>query len=91
MKYLYIFIFFNAALAMNSCDNCINTVDFVREEIKRGDKIVGPLLEFIRFICHSIYGPAARQCFDITSNATQFIEYIINHNSTYICHQAKIC
>ena len=61
------------------------------KEVAEGDKIVGPLLNIISMICHDIYGPAAKQCYDITSNTSAFINFINNHTSSYLCHEMHVC
>lgn len=66
-------------------------VKVIQKELSDGDKIIGPLLKMITSICHSIYGPAAKQCYDITSNTTAVIDYITHHNATYLCRQMHVC
>lgn len=74
-----------------NCTICLSVVKIVQKELSEGDKIIGPLLKMISGICHSIYGPTAKQCYDITSNATAVINYITHHNATYLCEQIHIC
>tara|TARA_A100001011_G_C13583530_1_gene545307 strand:+ start:30 stop:371 length:342 start_codon:yes stop_codon:yes gene_type:complete len=73
------------------CKKCETVVDLVKKEIAEGDKIVGPLLNLISMVCHDIYGPAAKQCYDITSNTSAFINFINNHTSSYLCHEMHVC
>ena len=74
-----------------NCKRCETVVDLVKKELAEGDKIVGPLLNIISMICHDIYGPAAKQCYDITSNTSAFINFINNHTSSYLCHEMRVC
>ena len=76
---------------MINCTTCQSIVKVIQKELSEGDKIVGPLLNIISTICHAIYGPAAKQCYDITSNATAVIDYITHHNATYLCSQMHAC
>ena len=76
---------------MDNCTTCESIVKIVQKELSDGDKIVGPLLKMISTICHNIYGPAAKQCYDITSNTTAVIDYITHHNATYLCKQMHAC
>ena len=74
-----------------NCTICQSIVTIVQKELSEGDKIIGPLLKMISGICHSIYGSTAKQCYDITSNATSVINYITHHNATYLCEQLRVC
>lgn len=74
-----------------NCSMCLSIVKVVQKEISEGDKIVGPLLKIISGICHAIYGPSAKQCYDISSNTTALINYITHHNATYLCEQMHVC
>ena len=74
-----------------NCKSCETIVDLVKKEVAEGDKIIGPLLNIISMICHDIYGPAAKQCYDITSNTSAFINFINNHTSSYLCHEMHVC
>ena len=76
---------------MINCTTCQSIVKVIQKELSDGDKIIGPLLKMITSICHSIYGPAAKQCYDITSNTTAVIDYITHHNATYLCRQMHVC
>ena len=76
---------------MVNCTACRSIVKVVQKELSEGDKIVGPLLKMISAICHAVYGPVAKQCYDITSNTSAIIDYITHHNATYLCEQMHIC
>ena len=75
----------------SNCTTCKSIVKVVQKELEEGDKIIGPLLNLITMICHKLYGPTAKQCYDIASNATSVINYITHHNTTFLCKQMDMC
>ena len=54
--------------------------------MEKSNKIIGPPLNYKIYLYIFLLLKVMT-----TSNTTDFINYIINHNSTYIYHQAKLC
>jgi hypothetical protein len=77
--------------ALDKCSQCHMVVEHLQAALRQGNHTVGPLLELIERICHLIFGPAAKECYDITHNATDFVNYILTHNATYLCEQIGDC
>lgn len=77
--------------ALDKCSQCLVVIEHLQVALKQGNHTVGPLLELIERICHHIFGPAAKECYDITHNATDFVNYILTHNASYLCHQIGDC
>jgi hypothetical protein len=77
--------------ALDKCNQCRILVDHIQTALTQGSHTVEPLLELIERICHHMFGGSAKECDNIINNATEFINYILTHNTTYLCHQMRDC
>ena len=72
--------------------NRIKSINFNQSNPhKKGNTTIVPLNHWISMICHDIYGPSARECYNITHATDMIIQDILHNSSKTVCHQMKQC
>ncbi len=92
-KYMLSLLFASLCLAYaaTECSTCINAVDFLKNTTNEGNGTFVAIIQTIEKICSEIYGPAARECVNITKNMNASISYYNHHNASDICQHFHIC
>jgi hypothetical protein len=81
----------NASNHTNTCDMCMSFVNELRDLLEKGNTTIIPLNHWISMICHDIYGPSAKECYNITHATDMIIQDILHNSSKTVCHQMKQC
>lgn len=82
LKYNY-----NYSYATTNCSECIHFMDRVKNETQPIINIVNQ----IEKVCGHIFGPAAKQCVNITSDLEKTLEHIEHTNATVLCKEIHYC
>ena len=83
--------YINVSNHTDTCDMCMSFVNEVRDLLEKGNTTIVPLNHWISMICHDIYGPSARECYNITHATDMIIQDILHNSSTTVCDQMKQC
>jgi hypothetical protein len=70
-----------------NCTECLNLVNTMKNNTEGLMKFV----EGIERVCEKVYGPAAKQCVNITHNIDNGFHYLNSHNASYICKDYHYC
>lgn len=75
----------------NPCSDCINFVDELRVILEKNNSTIIPLIQWISMICHNIYGPSAKECYNITHAIDNIMGDVLHNSSKVVCHQMAQC
>ena len=78
---------------IQNCNNGMNCTECLQlvNTMKNNSQGVIKLVEEIEKICDKVYGPAAKQCVNITHNIDNGLHYLTSHNASYICEHYHYC
>ena len=76
---------------LNNCTTCLHFIDDVKGLLEKGNSTIIPLIHMIAEICHKIYGPAAKECYNITHHTDEWIQDMLHNSSKTICHEMGQC
>ena len=86
----YIVTEYDVVIPMHNSINCSECIALMNS-VKNETEILENIVYEIEQVCGRIYGPAAHECVNVTSDMEKALAYLARHNSTQVCKNLHYC